>query len=169
MNAIGIMLLFIGIGLLFYIPHFFAVQLFYTNCLKPESATSRKFFLCAISICLCITFFIGYEYKRAIVSINEFEKSYFNQLDRNFMTEKILGMHFIYHTRLCIYDGWRPPRHEPILVIGMWLNGREDPLHVDLEKRLELYKKFFPENQYKFECSCSNESSGTYNADPLWK
>ena len=66
---------------------------------------------------------------------------------------KILGMHFIYHTRFCEFDGWRPPKHEPIMVIGMWLNNRLDPLEVDLKTRLELYKKFFPDKKYKFDCS----------------
>jgi len=85
------------------------------------------------------------------------------------MTEKILGMHFIYHTRFCEFDGWRPPKHEPILVIGMWLNGREEPLKVDLKKRIELYKKFFPDNKYKFECSCGYMYSENYHNDEIWK
>ena len=85
------------------------------------------------------------------------------------MTEKILGMHFIYHTRYCEFDGWRPPKHEPILIIGMWLNRRIDPLNVDLKTRLLLYKKFFPNNKYKFECSCAISHRQDYNNDNLWK
>ena len=85
------------------------------------------------------------------------------------MTEKIIGMHFIYHTRFCEFDGWRPPIHEPILVIGMWLNNRYDPLNVDLKTRLDLYRKFFPENKFKFDCSCGIEYSEDYINDNLWK
>lgn len=85
------------------------------------------------------------------------------------MTEKILGMHFIYHTRYCEFDGWRPPKHEPIIVIGMWLNNRIDPLNVDLETRLKLYKTFFPDNKYKFDCSCGLQYSNNYHYDDLWK
>jgi len=59
-------------------------------------------------------------------------------------------MHFIYHTKYCWYDGWRSPKHELILVLGMWLNGRNDPLDVSLEKRVRLYKEFFPERKIKF-------------------
>ena len=33
----------------------------------------------------------------------------------------------------------------------MWLNNRYDPLNVDLKTRLDLYRKFFPENKYKFD------------------
>lgn len=97
-----------------------------------------------------------------------FEKSNFKTLEKNFMTEKILGMHFIYHTRYCEFDGWRPPKHEPILVIGMWLNNRKDPLSLNLEKRLELYKKFFPNKTYKFECSCGYQYRADYHNSPFW-
>ncbi len=85
------------------------------------------------------------------------------------MTEKILGMHFIYHTRICEYDGWRPPKHEPILVIGMWLNDREDPLNVPLKTRLLLYEKFFSNNNYKFDCSYAIQYNNVYLNDVFWK
>jgi len=86
------------------------------------------------------------------------------------MTEKIIGMHFIYHTRIeMIYDGWRPPKHEPILVIGMWLNHGVEQLKVNLKKRLTLYKKYFTEKQYKFNCSCGIMYSSDYHNDQIWK
>ena len=74
-----------------------------------------------------------------------------------------------FFTRFCEFDGWRPPKHEPILVIGMWLNNRYDPLNVDLKTRLDLYRNFFPENKFKFDCSCGIEYSEDYINDNLWK
>jgi hypothetical protein len=109
-----------------------------------------------------------YKEGKTIHAIDKFKESNYTQLEKSFMTEKILGMHFIYHTRFCEFDGWRPPKHEPIIVIGMWLNNRIDPLHVDLEKRLELYKKYFPDKNYKFECSCGIEYRQDYHNDKLW-
>jgi hypothetical protein len=111
-----------------------------------------------------IVAYIGYDYKKAVDSIEKFKASGYKELDKNFMTEKILGMHFIYHTEYCPYDGWRPPIHEPILVIGMWLNNG-DPLggYGDLKTRLKLYKEFFPDKQYKF------EFYKPYQDDDLWK
>ena len=132
-------------------------------------STSRYFFITAIFLCIGIIVFIGQEYKKAIHAIEKLKESNYTELEKSFMTEKILGMHFIYHTRYCEFDGWRPPKHEPILIIGMWLNRRIDPLNVDLKTRLLLYKKFFPNNKYKFECSCAISHRQDYNNDNLWK
>lgn len=169
MHVWGILLSIPVLGGLVFIPHFFAVQLIWTHLIFPASRKARIFFLIPFPVCIAIIIFIGQLYSKAIESVGKFEKSGFEKLDKNFMTEKILGMHIIYHTRFCEYDGWRPPKHEPILVIGMWLNGRVDPLNVSLEKRLELYRKFFPENPYKFDCSCGLEYREDYFNDKLWK
>jgi len=170
MNLTGLLLLIAaGSGVVVFIPHFFIVQLLWRNLIRPTSTLSRKYFLTAILICTGIVFYIGHQYKEAITSIESFEQSNFKELDKSFMTEKILGMHFIYHTRYCFFDGWRPPKHEPILVIGMWLNNRYDPLSVDLKTRLELYKKFFPNRKYKFSCSCAIEYSNVYHSSYFWK
>lgn len=118
---------------------------------------------------MAVSVFVGFKYDEAMKEIYEFEESNYQVLDKNFMTEKILGMHFIYHTRFCEYDGWRPPKHEPLLVIGMWLNNRKDPLLVSLEKRVELYRKFFPEKRVKFDCSCARQYEELYFNDSLWK
>ena len=169
MNFIGLFLSLVGIGLVTYIPHFLAVQIIWRNLIKAPNKTSKIFFLTAIALCTAAVFLIGNDYKKAIASIEEFKKSHYTKLQKNFMTEKILGMHFIYHTRFCEYDGWRPPKQEPIMVIGMWLNHRTDPLPVNLKTRLELYKKFFPQNKFKFDCSCGLQYSQDYHQDDLWK
>ena len=168
-NVYGLLFSIILIGSVVFIPHFFVLQLLWKNIIHPPSKSIRLYFLIPFPICIAIVFFVGHLYSNAMLSVKKFEESNYEKLEKNFMTEKILGMHFIYHTRYCEFDGWRPPKHEPILVIGMWLNGRQDPLHVSLEKRLELYKKFFPEKPYKFDCSCGIEHSEDYHHDKLWK
>lgn len=169
MNLLGLVMIIVGLGLATFIPHFFIAQLIWKNLFKPTVTTSRYYFLAAIILCIGSVFYIGQYYKKAINSIEKFKESGYTELDKNFMTEKILGMHFIYHTRYCEFDGWRPPKHEPIMVIGMWLNKRIDPLSVDLKTRLKLYKKFFPDNKYKFDCSCGIEYRQDYHNDELWK
>lgn len=169
MNLLGLVMIIVGLGLATFIPHFFIAQLIWKNLIKPTVTTSRYYFLAAIILCIGTVLYIGQDYKKAINSIEKFKESGYTELDKNFMTEKILGMHFIYHTRFCEFDGWRPPKHEPIMVIGMWLNKRIDPLSVDLKTRLELYKKFFPDNKYKFDCSCGIEYRQDYHNDALWK
>ena len=90
---------------------------------------------------------------------------------KNPMTERILGMHFRYHTRICIYDGWRPPLHDPAMVLGMRLTGDKDPLEgMTLETRLQLYHEVFPTLPVKNHCACSKESKRYhYFDDYLWK
>jgi len=169
MNLLGLIMIIVGLGLVTFIPHFFIVQLIWKNLIQPTNNTSRYFFLTAVVLCIGTVLYIGQYYKKAIDSIEKFKASNYTKLDKNFITEKILGMHFIYHTRFCEFDGWRPPKHEPIMVIGMWLNNRIDPLNMDLKTRLELYKKFFPDNKFKFDCSCGLEYRQEYHNDELWK
>jgi len=169
MNLLGLITIIFGVGLVVFIPHFFAIQLLWMNIYKPVKKSVRYFFLSGVFVCMGISLFIGLEYKKALEQMNDFVKSDYQVLEKNFMTEKILGMHFIYHTRFCEYDGWRPPIHEPILIIGMWLNNRYDPLNITLKRRVELYKRFFPENQIKFNCSCAINYSENYHNDSLLK
>lgn len=161
--------LFYGIGLLILIPYFFIFQLIWKNLIKPITHSTRLYFFIGFIIAISCSAFFGYQYKQAITEIQNFESVGYQKLEKSYMTERILGMHFIYHTRFCEYDGWRPPKHDPTLIIGMWLNNRIDPLNVSLEKRLELYKKFYPKNKVKFDCSCAFEYRKDYHSDKLWK
>ena len=166
----GFIMIIVGIGLPILIPYFFIIQLIWKNIFRPKVKKLRYYFFASIIICMVIVVYIGQEYKKAMYSLEKCKETNFQEIDRNFMTEKILGMHFIYHMSYCPYDGWRPPKHEPIVVIGMWLdNTRSNPLEgMDLKTRLELYKKFFPDHKYKFDCACG-KYGGAYHNDDLWK
>jgi hypothetical protein len=70
--------------------------------------------------------------------------------------ERILGMHFKYHTRELIgIDGWRPPLHDPAMVIGLWSLGRQDPLPLRLDERIALYRQVFPSRNPQADCVCA--------------
>ena len=74
----------------------------------------------------------------------------------NYLTELILGAHWKYHTELCLYDGYRPPFHDPVLVIANkilypYSLFRNYP---DLPSTIELYKKIYPNNPTSFNCQC---------------
>lgn len=168
-NLFGVVFAFyFGIGLLVYVPHFFAFQTCLFAFAKPADIWSRAYFLSGVLACIFFAIGAKISYSKAVNSVQEFKQTGYHHLEKNFMTEKILGMHFIYHTRTTIYDGWRPPIHEPILILGMWLNGGIDPLQVSLETRLKLYKQEFPGRPVKHDCSCAIEERSTYHKDPLW-
>jgi hypothetical protein len=174
MNFMGFMgIIFFGLGIITYIPHFFVIQILWTNIIKPSSKSAVWYFISGVMLSLILSIYFGYEYRNATNAMNKFRESNYQHLDKSFMTEKILGMHFIYHTRFCEYDGWRPPIHEPALIIGMWLNGMNDPLNdlqlMKLDDRIALYKKFYPNNKVKYECSCAITGSSDYQNDKRLK
>lgn len=137
--------------------------------MRPKNKSSRLSAFSSILSCILVVFLISKKYQNAQKSIEAFKESNYKNLEKNFMTEKILGMHFIYHTRIeMIYDGWRPPKHEPFLVIGMWLNGNKDPLPIDLKTRFHLFRKFFPKKTFKYSCSCGIMYSENYHQDKMW-
>ncbi len=80
-----------------------------------------------------------------------------------YLTELILGAHWKYHTELCLYDGYRPPFHDPILVIAnkvlypyslfYTLNNDKD----NLPNTIALYKTIFPEKSTDFKCRCAQK------------
>jgi hypothetical protein len=169
-SIIGLCATLIGIGFFVLTPHFFVLQLVYKTFIKPKFIISRLYFLAGIITWVFALIFISIKYNQALDSIEKFKQSNYAQLEKSFMVEKILGMHFLYHTRIeIIYDGWRPPKHEPILILGMWLNGKKDPLNLELKTRLRLYKIFFPKLPYKFNCSCALAYSKSYHNSDLWK
>jgi len=79
-----------------------------------------------------------------------------NKLDY-YLTELILGAHWKYHTKICLYDGWRPPFHDPVLGFAQpFLYYREQFNHeLSMPDRVALYKKTFPENKISFDCKCA--------------
>ncbi len=168
LNFMGLIFIFIGIGLLIYIPHFFIFQLIYHHLIKPKNKLSKTLFLLSFIISIGIAISSSIHYKTCCKNIVESLRN--NQtLKNSYMTEKIVGMHFKYHTRICIYDGWRPPIHDPLLNISLMLNQYHDPLiHLTLSQRIYLYKKQFPNNPIKLECSCAHEESSTYHHDSIW-
>lgn len=163
------LILFFGLGLVGYIPHLFLVQILMKNYSTSKQRIDTSF-LMGIFFCLAIGAYSSYKFKEGVQNIKSFHENGYNHLEHTFFTEKILGMHFIYHTKVCIYDGWRPPKHEPLLVLNLWLNSWQDPLgNLSLEKRLDLYKKNYPHLPVKFDCSCAWQYNKNYHTDELWK
>jgi hypothetical protein len=76
-------------------------------------------------------------------------------LPRNYMSERFAGTHFRYHTAYCIYDGWRPPLHDPFLVVSRWFYPEVDEPRIHLEDRVELYRKMFPDRTTFADCYCA--------------
>lgn len=98
---------------------------------------------------------------KALVEIRE------NKTDE-YLLELIMGAGWKYHTDICLLDGWRPPFHDPSIVVIRFVESLNH--NYDHSKGPYLYKKdnskysynkykiVFPEKPVRFDCKCaSNE------------
>tara|TARA_B100000809_G_C14863063_1_gene432645 strand:- start:66 stop:716 length:651 start_codon:yes stop_codon:yes gene_type:complete len=111
------LILFFGVGLLIFIPHFMLIQIFWNGFIR-QSKLLKIYVLIGFFSCLVPCAYVSNEYKVAIDSLKELEKSGCQKLEKTMMTEYVMGAGFIYHTGFCLFDGWRPPIHERMLIIG---------------------------------------------------
>lgn len=169
MNVYGLFLSIFLVGLPVLIPPFFVAQLLITQLLRQKSRPVQFSFLSGILAFVAVAFVFSIQYQQAIERIEVAKRTGYQSLEKTFMTEKIVGMHFKYHTRVCDYDGWRPPLHEPALIIGRWFCDKPDPIDLGLEGRIALYKKFFPEEPVKVNCSCAVMYGDSYFEDDRLK
>lgn len=165
MNLLALFLSLLFIGLPVLIPPFFVIQLLIVNLLKQKNQIVRISFLLGIAASLVVAYMFGVQYKQGIEAVEKSKQSGYQSLEKTFMTEKIVGRHFKYHTQVCEYDGWRPPLHEPAMIIGQWLSDKPDPIELNFVERIALYKKFFPEKPVKVNCGCAVMHSDEYFKD----
>ncbi len=160
-----VLIILFGIGLLAYVPMIFVGQLLYCGLWRPARLGTRRYFVVGITVGLIACAGAALSYEKALRDIEDFKASGYTELRRTFMTEKILGLGIRYHAELCLYDGWRPPLHEPLVNIGYWLHGKEDPLDVDLAHRVRLHRRFFSEVPRRLDCACAREYGERYTRD----
>ncbi|MGZ3884931.1 MAG: hypothetical protein ACXVPD_12300, partial [Bacteroidia bacterium] len=159
-NKVGNALWFYGAFIL--TPYFLILQLvlLYKSLVTP---LQKKAFIFSSVLILCLGLTLTFQVKRIFDKVGasadpEVElRSLIKNPVNNYLTELILGAHWKYHTELCCYDGWRPPFHDPVLVIS---NKVLFPFsHFGKDTRLyyntDLYKKLYPGNPTDFSCRCA--------------
>jgi hypothetical protein len=162
------------------LPIFFSIQLLVITLGRGATRLDRKHFGMGVGLCLAFAlvmtawFNLHYSVVRNAWIANSTE-----EVPRNYMTERMLGMHFKYHLSFCEYDGWRPPLHDPSIVVAVWLTApfRSD-LNYDglmpgkyrwtyhLDERIAAYKAVFPELPLRQSCSCAMRYRRSYLNDP---
>ncbi|MBI1182780.1 hypothetical protein GC194_00810 [bacterium] len=171
LNLLGLPLLLVGVGFLVYVPHIFLWQMLHWTFMNRANRAMIKYFLAPFVLAFVVFVYCGLEYKKVATQLPEAitQNKLGSLAQSSFMTERILGMHFKYHTRFSEYDGWRPPMHDPLLVAGYWYNGFKDPLAVGLEERMRIYHKTFPDKPLQMNCSCADFYSEQYFKDPIFR
>ena len=152
--------------IIFPVPIWFLLLLIWRNVICPVHEQTRLWHFIGVGMCAVAFLAFAMIFSSAAKKVQKWEFD-----TKNPMTERILGMHFRYHTRICVFDGWRPPLHDPAMVMGMRLTGDKDPLDgMPLESRLMLYHEIYPSLPVKADCACSAESMDYgYFTDFLWK
>ena len=174
---------------------FLLAQIIFHLVTSIERRKWRKFFASGVGLCLASALFMAVwfntNYAAVQAAIDDPARNA-SLVKPSYMTERMLGMHFKYHMSLCVFDGWRPPLHDPLLVVATWLNfsfmqnasaetfrktifrgTRWGPFVFtgpwQLHNRILAYKLVFPGRPVKEDCSCAEDHSDKYMNDPLFK
>lgn len=128
-----------------------------TNAIQRRVFIFSSFFV--LTIGLLLTLQMKRIFDKASES-NNLEKD-LQALNRNpvnaYLTELALGAHWKYHTELCCYDGWRPPFHDPVLVISNKILFPFNHFARDtkLYQARDLYQRLYPDKPRYFNCRCA--------------
>jgi hypothetical protein len=156
-------LILVGIGIFGLAPIIFLVQICF-RIFKSKIKFGWISFLAGILMILSFQFYFSLQYKALLTEIEKIPltdrtpEKLAAQLPKNYMSERFAGTHFRYHTAFCIYDGWRPPLHDPFLVISRWLYPEVDLSisNFHLEDRINMYRKMFPDKNAYADCYCAD-------------
>ena len=164
-------------------------QAVYFGLIRPPH---RIGFVGGVVVCVLVAAIATHDYRRAVSDVAGFSEtegsrqqseswrwradtvSYAGVGDgaplTGYMRERILGIGFLYHTRVCYYDGWRPPLHDPLLNVAIRFSGGADPVTgATLRRRISLYRERYPGRPVKLDCACAREERERYHTDPiLW-
>ena len=173
-------ILLFGAGLLAFIPFYF---LYHISKYYRQGNTIQKQILWAGVITPCIALFIyliGFHsyFNNAdrIARTAKNKTEFIGRLPSNYFTERVLGLYWKYHTNLeYIYDGWRPPLHDPFLVLAWYVFSSElrpgkSHMWPDCnEEGVRYYHRKFPGKPLKVWCPCAYSHDGLeYGPDSLW-
>ncbi len=151
-----LLILLFGAGLLAFLPVYYLLHVL--NYMQQGSATDKRIFICGILMPLIPLFIYLNEFSAHYKVINSAIKSNnITLIPADRISERILGIGFKYHTKIeYLYDGWRPPIHDPFLNIGLWIFGDSYyPFHAIL-----YYKQVFPELPIQANCVCAYTKDG---------
>lgn len=153
----------IGIGFFGLAPLIFLIQICY-RFFRDKTFFGQISFMGGVALLFTFQLYFTLQYKSIGNDIEQIPLAQRNistlatYLPRNYMSERLAGTHFRYHTSYCPYDGWRPPLHDPFLVVSRWFFPNVDAsLHfLQLEERIDLYRKMFPDRNAYADCYCAD-------------
>lgn len=160
----------IGFGIAGMVPHYFAGLLIYQTFRRRSNWVTRGTFLVGIAMSGLLAGYFVWSFRAAVPIVQQLAANPEPYDGPHLHTvEWIIGMHFRYHTREeVVFDGWRPPLHDPAGVIGYWGVGRNDPLQLRLDYRIALYRTVFPDRNVRANCACARDGDGRSYYGTAW-
>jgi hypothetical protein len=153
--ALGI--LWLGLGLLAFIPLYLLWHVY--RYYQSGTSSEKRYLLVGAAI---ITLLLGTEvfryYQTAGRITHALSGNRLSKMPNNRYKERLLGIGFKYHTKIeYIYDGWRPPLHDPALNIYLWCfsNTYHPSVASGFDAQIRLYHQYFPEEPVRVRCACS--------------
>jgi hypothetical protein len=156
-------------GLVILLPYIILIILIKLN-LKSQKKLKLYLFTVPLMIVIFSTFTtVRMKTMNYDITSNNYDKTvidkYTNNIMDNYLLELSLGAHWKYHTRICLYDGWRPPYHDPVLVLSSNFSKINLPFLPKKNRNgyvtfsygkegHEAYEYAFPKNKMSFDCKC---------------
>lgn len=159
------------VGVVAAAPHLLLFQMLFHTFIRKVDRVQRAAFLAGVALSVLVAGLVMLEWRATMADAGRWEAAegpY--EGSHGLFMERMAGMHFKYHTReLTGIDGWRPPLHDPIVVLGCWATGWADPFPRQLSSRIALYRRLFPGSSPQAQCTCAwNHDGRSYLGDPVF-
>mgnify|MGYP001806078952 CR=1 FL=1 len=130
-----------------------------------QTKTQKRLFVATPVLTLIVCLILAVQINNIInrISVAKDKEKELKEIVSNpinyYLTELILGAHWKYHTELCLYDGWRPPFHDPVLVAANKVLFPFAHFYqgTDLQNANKLYKVIYPNKPTSFDCKCASK------------
>lgn len=185
-EAFFALVFFLVFPLLLLLPTFFGLQLLRRG-LFSSLRGGRLAFGAGVLALLPVQLWAEWQYRAvadAVAQLPPAQRENVAELarvvPRSYMAERLAGAYFKYHNSANFAeDGWRPPLHDPLVNVCLWLPRNTslwaNPLAMtvsthDLEAQVALYQRLFPERPIKVGCVCTRigDAEGYFYWHPEW-
>ncbi|WP_201979598.1 hypothetical protein [Hymenobacter rubidus] len=173
-----LLMAFLVFPLLLWVPVVFAVQAL-NRAVVSALPGARVVFGLGVFALLPVQLWAEQQYRAIAAAVASLPANKRHQtsewlrvVPRTYMAERLAGSLFKYHNYPeFVYDGWRPPLHDPLVNICLWSrNGDRPPLLIDddawrtpqtsADHQAAFYHQLFPNLPIKADCTCNHTHDG---------
>lgn len=152
------------IPLLAWVPVFFAAQIV-RRAWRTPLPRARATVAAGLMTALPVLVWGEWEYQQVAQSVSQVPPrrpaALASRLPHSYMAERLVGIGFRYHLLAeYIYDGWRPPLHDPLVNVLVRWHGRIPIPFTSLNEQVAVYRQMFPGRPVKAECVCADTYDG---------